>query len=88
MYIGKTINKVDDLMKKKVIVSILIFTFLFSGAWFLNSQTKRDHIKFVFQDPEPIGEYIFTPMKVEADTWNFKPREYIKIRKRQELEGP
>lgn len=74
-------------MKIKIMVSISIFVLLFVSAWSLNDQTKRNHIKFVIKDPEPIAEYIFTPMKVEADeadTWIFKPREYIKIRKRLE----
>jgi hypothetical protein len=69
-------------MKMKLSICISIFMFLFGSAWFLNEQSKRNYIKFVIQDTEAIAEYIFTPLEVEADTWEFKPREYIKIRKR------
>jgi hypothetical protein len=78
-------SKGDDSMKSKIVISFSIFVLLFAGAWLLNEKTKRKHIKFVITDVEPIADYIVTPIKVEAEeveTWDFKPREYIKIRKR------
>ncbi|MGX6444189.1 hypothetical protein ACWM35_13310 [Neobacillus sp. K501] len=68
-------------MKKKVIVCLTIFGFLLVGAWLLNEQTNRNYIKMVIKDREAIGDQLFTPTEVEAETWNFQPREYIKIRK-------
>jgi hypothetical protein len=73
-------------MKRKVMISISIFVVLFVSAWIMNEQMKRNYIKFVIKDTEPMADYIFSPTEVEAeevDTWNFKPREYIKIRKRE-----
>lgn len=78
-------GKGDDSMKSKIVISISIFMLLFSGAWLLNEKTQRNHIKFVISDVEPIADYIVTPLKVEAEeveTWDFKPREYIKVRKK------
>nr|WP_263326177.1 hypothetical protein [Neobacillus sp. Marseille-Q6967] len=71
-------------MKKKLVVSISIFVFLFTAAWYIHQTTKRDYIKLTIRDPESISDYIFTPAEVEAETWNFKSREYIKVRKRYE----
>lgn len=71
-------------MKKKVIICLSVFAFLFIGAWLMNTETKRDDIKIVIKDTETIGDYLFSPTEVEADTWNFKSREYIKVRKRKE----
>lgn len=68
-------------MKIKVITCLSIFAFLFVCAWFINEETKRVYIKTVINDTETIGDYLFSPTKVEADTWNFKSREYIKVRK-------
>jgi hypothetical protein len=73
-------------MKRKVMISITIFVVLFVSAWIMNEQTKRNYIKFVIKDTEPMADYIFFPTEVEAEEvepWNFKPREYIKIRKRE-----
>jgi hypothetical protein len=57
----------------------------------MNEHTKRDYIKLVLNDTESIADYIFTPEEVDAETietWNFKSREYIKIRKRMDQTGP
>jgi hypothetical protein len=57
----------------------------------MNEHTKRDYIKLVLNDTESIADYIFTPEEVDAETietWNFKSREYIKIRKRMDQKGP
>lgn len=70
-------------MKKKVIISISIFTFLLVAAWLMNEQTKRDYIKVVLKNDQSISDYLFTPTEVDAESWNFKSREYIKVRKRQ-----
>lgn len=75
-------------MKRKIAISFSIFILLLVGAWFVHSQTKRDHIKFEIRETEPVVEQIVTPTKVEAEEvkseqiWNFRPREYIKIRER------
>lgn len=69
-------------MKIKVFTCLSIFAFLVVCAWFINEETKRDYIKTVINDTETIGDYLFSPTKVKADTWNFKSREYIKVRKR------
>lgn len=74
-------------MKRKVIMSISIFVVLFVSAWTINEHMKRNYIKFVIKDTEPIADYLLSPTEVKAeeiDTWNFKPREYIKIRKREQ----
>lgn len=71
-------------LKIKVLVSILIFVCLFAGAWLMNEKNKRNYIKMVLSDNESIVEYILTPTEVEAESWDFKSREYIKIRKRIE----
>ncbi|MCL6574165.1 MAG: hypothetical protein K6T88_21220 [Bacillus sp. (in: Bacteria)] len=54
-------------MKRKVIISISIFVFLFVGAWYMNEQTNRDYIKFVIKDTDAVVEYIFTPLEAEAE---------------------
>jgi len=72
-------------VRRKIIVSISLFIFLFVGAWLLNYQTKRDYIRVVLEETESIGDYIFTPTEAEADTWDFKSREYIKVRKRHDF---
>ncbi|OLS39890.1 hypothetical protein [Bacillus sp. MRMR6] len=78
-------------MKNKVLISCTIFVLLFVSAWVMNEHTKRDYIKLVLNDTESIADYIFSPEEVDAETietWNFKSREYIKIRKRMEQTGP
>jgi hypothetical protein len=90
-FVVKTINKAVDMMKNKVLISCTIFVLLFISAWFMNEHTKRDYIKLVLNDTESIADYIFTPEEVDAETietWNFKSREYIKIRKRMDQTGP
>jgi hypothetical protein len=75
-------------MKRKMAISLSIFILLLVGAWFIHTQTKRDHILFEIRETEPVVEQIVTPEKVEAEEvkseqiWNFRPREYIKIRER------
>lgn len=69
-------------MKKKVVICLSIFAFILVGAWLLNEQTNRDYMKVIIKDSEALGEHLLTPIEVEAETWNFQPREYIKIRKR------
>jgi hypothetical protein len=69
-------------MKKKVIICLSIFTVLLVGAWLLNEQTNRAYIKVVIKDREAIGDHLLTPIEVEAESWDFQPREYIKVRQR------
>ncbi|PLT34022.1 hypothetical protein [Bacillus sp. V5-8f] len=72
------------MLYRKAIISFSIFLTLFLGAWFLQQQMKRDHIKFSIYEPFPnsLNDDPFL-YEVQAETlpkeWRFGAREYIKV---------
>lgn len=78
------------MLKKKVIASIFIFVFLFSGAWVLNQKGKRDfYLPGAGEVVEvlPLGgmplQNILEAEKVDKRRAKvFESREYIRIQSR------
>ncbi|PLR79370.1 hypothetical protein CU633_01180 [Bacillus sp. V3-13] len=70
-------------MLKKAIVCLFVFLLMFSSAWFLNQQTKRqsyvptgdeEHIEII-----PIHDQGGVNEKFEVQK-TFGPREYVRVR--------
>ncbi|PLS15685.1 hypothetical protein CVD28_21220 [Bacillus sp. M6-12] len=77
------------MVRKKAIACSGIFFFLFIGAWIINEGSKREYINFNHREA-PVSVYdvsdpLIRPVQEghldKTTQWNFKPREYIQIRK-------
>lgn len=67
--------------RKKGIVAIAIFAFLFIGAWVIHEQTRRDYGEYQIEN-----QHQFQIQTIESTQTDekmiypkFKPREYIRI---------
>ncbi|WP_010676392.1 hypothetical protein [Bacillus timonensis] len=66
---------------KKGIVAIAIFVFLFSGAWWIHEQTKREYGDIQVENRQQFQIQTINSTHTEETMVfpKFKPREYIRI---------
>ncbi|WP_077619210.1 hypothetical protein [Bacillus sinesaloumensis] len=70
---------------RKGIVAIAIFAFLFTVAWVIHDQTKREYIGEEYNDQQQFQIQTLDTQTEETTTVypRFKPREYIRIEPRK-----